>query len=125
MPTWTNDELSRIEHADELQIAPLRGDGTPRSAIPIWVVRDGDDLYVRSYRGREGAWFRSAQRSHEGHISSGGVDRDVSFVDEADPALNERIDAAYRAKYRRYSAAYVDPMVAAPARDTTLKLVPR
>ncbi|MFD5315221.1 DUF2255 family protein [Streptomyces sp. NPDC127098] len=125
MPTWTDDELSRIEHADELHIAPLRGDGTPRPAIPIWVVRDGDNLYVRSYRGPQGAWFRTVQGSHEGHISAGGVDRDVTLVDESDPALNERIDAAYRAKYRRYSAAYVDPMVSAPARDSTLRLVPR
>ncbi|TDC75415.1 DUF2255 family protein [Streptomyces hainanensis] len=125
MSTWTDDELSRIERADELRIAPLRRDGSPRSPIPIWVVREGDELYVRSFRGRGGAWFRTAQSRHEGHISAGGVDRDVTFVDEADPAVNERIDSAYRTKYRSYSDAYVDPMVADPARGSTLRLVPR
>jgi hypothetical protein len=93
--------------------------------VTIWVVRDGDDVYVRSYRGRESSWFRGAQARHEGHIRAGGVDRDVTFVAETDPAAGDRIDAAYRAKYRRYSASYVDPMVAPAARAATLKLVPR
>ncbi|MGW3246193.1 DUF2255 family protein [Streptomyces sp. NPDC001070] len=125
MTTWTKDELDRIAHADELAITPL-GDGVPQSPpTTIWVVRDGDDLYVRAHHGREGAWFRAARERHEGHISAGGVDKDVTFVEEGDPGLNDRLDAAYRSKYRTYSATYVDPMVAGTARAATLKLVPR
>ncbi|MGW5657806.1 DUF2255 family protein [Streptomyces humi] len=123
MTTWTNDELTRIEHAEELQMAPSRRDGTPRTPLPIWVVRDGDDLYVRSFRGGAGAWYRTAQASHQGRISSGGVDKDVTLVEVTDPGVNDRVDAAYRAKYGRYGARYIDPMVA--SRDTTLRLVPR
>lgn len=123
MTTWTNDELTRIEHADELEVAPLRSDGTPRNPVPIWVVRDGDDLYVRSYRGSAGSWYRAARTSHEGRIRCVGVAKDVTFVEVADPDVNDRIDAAYRAKYGRHGAGYVNPMVA--SRDTTLKLVPR
>jgi hypothetical protein len=126
MTGWTSDELRRIEAADELEIAPLRGDGTPRKPTPIWVVRDGDSLYIRSYRGSSGAWYRVAVASHQGHIHSGGVDKDVTFADVADdPDLNARIDAAYRTKYGRYSAAYIGPMVSHTARTTTLKLLPR
>lgn len=123
MSTWTNDELTHIANADELQIAPLRGDGTQRTAVPVWVVRDGDDLYVRSYKGAAGAWYRAAQRSHAGHIRSGGVDADVSFTAVGDIDLNGRLDAAYRTKYGRYGDSYIKPMVA--ARDTTLRVVPR
>ncbi|MFJ9712543.1 DUF2255 family protein [Streptomyces sp. NPDC101234] len=122
MTTWTNDELTRIERADELRISPLRSNGTPREPLPIWVVRDGDDLYVRSFRGSAGSWYRAARSSLEGHIRSGGVAKDVTFVGVTDADANDRIDAAYRAKYGRYDASYVDPLVA--ARDTTLKLVP-
>lgn len=125
MTAWTSDELTKIAAADELQIAPLRRDGRPRSPVTIWVVRDGDDVYVRSYRGPESSWFRGAKARHEGHIRVGGVDRDVTFVEETDPAAGDRIDAAYRAKYRRYSASYVDPILASTARAATLKLVPR
>src|SRR3712207_8294259 len=60
MPTWTPDELSRIGGAEELQIASLRPDGTLRRYVTIWVVRVGDDLYVRSAYGKDNPWFRRA-----------------------------------------------------------------
>jgi hypothetical protein len=125
MTAWTSDELDKIGTADELEVAPLRRDGTLRRPVTIWVVRHGDDLYVRSYRGRGGSWFRAAQVRHEGRIRAGGVEKDVTFVEETDPDMHDQIDAAYRTKYRRYSARYIDPMVAPEARATTLKLVPR
>ncbi|MFE4607541.1 DUF2255 family protein [Streptomyces niveus] len=53
------------------------------------------------------------------------MDKDVMFVEEDSPALNDRIDAAYRTKYARFGPSYVDPMVADGARAATLKLVPR
>jgi hypothetical protein len=122
MTAWTNDELTRIASADELQIAPRRGDGTLRNPRTIWVVRHGDDLYVRSVNGRTSAWFRGAQVRHEGHIQAGGVDKDVRLVEIDD--LNEEIDAAYRTKYRRYAASIVDTIVSPQARAATLRLVP-
>ena len=120
---WTSDELARIGDADELHVAPLRADGRPGRAVPIWVVRVGDELYVRSWRGDDGAWYRAATARGQGHVSSGGVERDVEFAD-ADEAVNDAVDAAYRDKYARYPS-YVEPMVTAQARATTLKLVPR
>ncbi len=121
--TWTSEELERIGSAEELELASLRRDSRRRNPVTIWVVRLGDDLYVRCVNGRSGAWFRGTQARHEGHIRAGGVDKDVTFV-EADPGLNDQIDAAYRAKYRRYAAVYVDPIVAPQARTATIKLVP-
>lgn len=125
MAAWTNAELKRIESADELDISSLRADGTLRSPVTIWVVRVGDDLYVRAVKGRTGPWFRGVLTRHAGRIRSGGVEKDVSFVEEADPAVNERIDAAYREKYRSYPAEYVDACVTPEARAATIKLVPR
>jgi hypothetical protein len=123
MSNWTNDELDKIGQAEELAIAGRRGDGTLRKPVTIWVVRHGDDLYVRSGYGRAAAWFRGVEERHEGHIKAGGVEKDVAFAD-ADPALNDQIDAAYRSKYRGHDRQYVDPMVAAEARSTTIKLLP-
>jgi len=124
MSAWTSNELTTIGATDELAIAPRRADGTLHKGVTIWVVRVGDDLYVRSWRGHGGAWFRAAQARHEGHIRAGGIEKDVTFVEEADPGINDQIDAAYRTKYRRY-ASYVPPMISPEARATTLKLVPR
>jgi hypothetical protein len=125
MTAWTNEELNKIGAADELQIASLRDDSTLKKPVTIWVVRLGDDLYVRSYKGRTSSWFRGVQTRHEGRIWAGGVEKDVTFVEESDPDINARIDAAYKTKYRRYDARYVDPMVAPEARSATIKLVPR
>ena len=124
MTAWPSDELSKIAAVEELDIAPLRPDGTLRKPVPIWVVRNGDDLYVRSYKGQNGAWFRVAQRTQQARIRADGVEKDVTFA-EADHALDDQIDAAYRAKYQRYAATSVPPMLTPQARATTLKLVPR
>ena len=125
MTTWTSDELRRIGAAEELELASVRPDGTLRNPVTIWVVRVGDDLYVRSWKGQTGAWFRGTQVRLEGHLKAGGVDKDVTFVTEADDDINGQIDAVYRTKYRRHGGRYVDPMVAPPARAATIKLVPR
>jgi hypothetical protein len=126
MTAWTSDELTKIGTAEELEIASQRGDGTLRNSRTIWVVRHGDDLYVRSVNGRTSAWFRGTQDRHEGHIQAGGVDKDVTFVEvDADHAINDQIDAAYRTKYRRYAASIINSIVSPKARSATIKLVPR
>ena len=124
MPSWTSDELNKIEKAEELQIASLRRDGTLRDLVTIWVVRLGDDLYVRCVNGRAGAWFRGTQTRHEGRIRAGGVNKEVTFAD-SDPGIHDQIDAAYRSKYRRYAANIVNSVLTPQARASTLKLAPR
>jgi hypothetical protein len=121
---WTSEDLNKIENAEELEIAALRPDGTLRKWVTIWVVRLGDDLYVRSVKGSNRAWFRGVQVRHEGRIQAGGIDKDVTFVEETDPGINDQVDAAYLGKYRRYPQ-YVAPMVIPEVRATTIKLVPR
>jgi hypothetical protein len=115
MTTWTSDELSRIGAAEELRIASLRGDGALRKPVIIWVIRHGDDLYVRSVNGRTAAWFRGVEERHEGHISAGGVEKDVTFVEVGDE-VNDQVDAAYRIKYRRYAASIIDSINGSTAR---------
>ena len=123
MTAWTSEELDKAGDAEELQLATRRPDGTLRNQVTIWVIRHGDDLYIRSYRGPGGSWYRHAGDRRDGHIQAGGVDRDVTFAD-ADQDLDDQIDAAYRAKYRRYPS-YVEPMITPQARATTIRLPPR
>jgi hypothetical protein len=125
MTTWTSTELNKIGTAEELQIASLRGDGTLRNSRTIWVVRVDDDLYVRSVNGRGSDWFRGVQTRHEGRILAGGVEKEVTFVEEIDPPVHEEIDATYRKKYSHYPKAYVDACVTQQARAATIRFVPR
>ena len=124
MTAWTSDELTKIGTAEELEVASLRCDDTLRKPVTIWVVRHGDDLYVRSMNGRTAAWFRGTQQRHEGRIWAGDVEKDVTFVDVGDE-VNDQVDAAYRAKYRRYAASIINSVVSPEARSATIKLVPR
>jgi hypothetical protein len=123
MSNWTSDELEQISAAEELDLASVRRDGTLRDPVTMWVVRHGDDLYVRSVNGRGSSWFRGAQARHEAHIQAGGVDKDVLLVETDE--VDDELDAAYRAKYRRYAERIVGSIVSAQARAATLKLVPR
>jgi hypothetical protein len=125
MTSWTSDELNKIGTAEELQIASFRNDGSLRKPVTIWVIRLGEDLYVRSVNGRTSAWFRRALVRHAGHIQAGGVDKDVTYVEEADPEINHRLDAVYREKYHRYGPSIVNTIVSVDARSATIKLVPR
>ena len=125
MIAWTGDELDKIGSAEELDIAGMREDGRLRKATTIWVVRIGDEIYVRSYKGRGSVWFRGVLERHAGHIWAGGIEKDVNFVEETSPAIVSQVDAAYRSKYRSQPAAYVDPMLTPEARTATIRLVPR
>ncbi len=123
MTAWTQDELDRVGDAIELRVATRRPDGSLRPATIIWQVRSGDAIYVRSARGPGNGWFRRAVGSGAGHISSGGVERDVTFA-LADPAVADEVDAAYHAKYDRYGPGPVGAVTGSDVTGTTLVVTP-
>jgi hypothetical protein len=122
MIAWTSDDLDKIGTAEELRIASLRRDGRLRKYVIIWVVRLGDELYVRSVNGRGSWWFRGVLTRHEGRIRAGGVEKDVTFVEVSDPAVIAQVDDAYRLKYRRYPQ-YVAPLLVPESQAATIRLV--
>jgi hypothetical protein len=125
MASWTQNELTAIGNADELQLEALKNDGSMRRPVTMWVVRVGDELFVRSANGPSGKWFLATQVQHKGQIRAGGVLRKVNFVAETDAAVNDKIDAAYNSKYGHYNRTFVDPMVTPEIRLSTIKLVPQ
>lgn len=123
MSRWSASDLTTIGAADEIDVAPDRADHTPGPAVPIWIVRVGDELFIRSYRGPSGGWYRRARRNGRGRIGVRGVDRTVRFT-AAEPTLRAQADEAYRAKYGRYGASYLRPMTSDFVAGTTLQLQP-
>lgn len=120
---WTEDELALVGAADELRIASSRPDGTLRPSVIVWVVRVGDEVYVRSAYGSTNPWFRRAVASGRGRITVPGLERDVVF-ERSEAADHDAIDAAYHAKYDRYGPAIVGSVVGPGVRDVTLRLLP-
>lgn len=124
MTTWTADELDKVGRAEQLRVSSLRRDGTLRPFVTIWTVRVGDAIYVRSAYGSDNPWYRRALASGAGRIRAGGIERDVTFAD-AQPEVQEAIDAAYHAKYDRHGPTIVGTVAGEHAHDVTIRLVPR
>lgn len=122
--TWTEEELTRIGRADELDVSSRRSDGSLRPFVTIWGVRVGDDLYIRSAYGADNPWFRRALASRQGRIRADGIERDVTFEDPAD-GVADAITATYHAKYDHYGPAIVGTVVSADAVRSTLRVVAR
>ena len=123
MATWSKDELSKIVEADDLHIAPFRDDGTTTGTPTwIWCVAVDGDLYVRAYSGPNSRWRQAALRQRAGRIVAAGMTKDVAF-EPVDGPINDRVDDAYRAKYR--GSPYLAPMIGARARSATVKVMPR
>ena len=120
---WPPKELQKIAATDDLHISPFREDGVTYGT-PTWiwsVVVDGE-LYVRAYNGSRSRWYQAAMRQKAGRIRAAGMTKEVVF-EPVDGAINDRIDDAYRAKYR--GSPYLSPMVGARARAATVRVRPR
>lgn len=121
--TWPKNELRRIAETDDLHISPFRDDGkTYGTPTWIWSVVVDDALYVRAYNGQKSRWYQAALQQKSGRITAAGMTKKVTF-ETVDGPINDRIDDAYRAKYK--GSPYLTPMIGARARSATVKVVPR
>src|SRR3954467_6442117 len=121
MTAWTKDELDKIAETDDLHISPFREDGkTYGTPTWVWSVAVDDALYVRAYHGQSSRWYRAAVRQRAGRGTAAGMTKEVAF-EPVDGPINDRIDDAYRAKYR--GSPYLSPMVGASARSATVKVM--
>ena len=123
MITWPAATLDAIIAADDLHIAPYRPDGvTTGTPTWIWCVNVDGELYVRAYTGVESRWYQAALQQGTGRITAAGATYEVTFAAETDDALNDRIDEAYRAKYR--DNEYTEPMCVPEVRAATVRIRP-
>ena len=121
--TWPKDELRNIADTDDLHISPLRDDGkTYGTPTWIWSVVVDGALYVRAYNGQKSRWYQAAVQQKSGRITAAGITKEVTF-ETVDGPITDRIDEAYRAKYK--GSPYLNPMIGARARSATVKIVPR
>jgi hypothetical protein len=119
MTTWSKDELRKIAEADDLHISPFREDGkTYGTPTWIWSVVVDDALFVRAYNGQSSTWYQSAMRQKAGRITTAGITKEVTFepvtLESSGGAVHDRIDDAYRAKYK--NSPYLNPMIGNRAR---------
>lgn len=123
MSTWSTDELRKIAENDDLHISPFREGGkTYGTPTWIWSVAVDDALYVRAYNGQDSRWYQAAMKQKAGRIQAAGLTMEVTF-EPVSGSINERIDEAYRAKYK--GSRYLRPMISDRARSATVRVMPR
>ena len=122
MTNWQKDELVAISKDPNLYISIPNADGTIHNPAWIWIAQSGNELFCRGYSGTAARWYQSAQREGLGHISVGGVEKDVRFEFIRDEETNDKKDEGYRQKYA--GSAYLAPMINNRARQSTVKLIP-
>lgn len=128
MANWSKEELRKIAETDDLHISPFREDGkTYGTPTWIWSVVVDGSLYVRGYNGQNSRWYQAAVRQKAGRITAAGIAKEVAFepvtLDSSGGKIDDRIDDAYRAKYK--GSPYLDPMIGSRARAATVKVTPR
>jgi hypothetical protein len=122
MTQWSSADARAIATPEEIQLATRRQNGTLRKPRTIWIVSEGDWVFIRSTNGRTADWFRAATATGAGQLIADGTAYEVVFR-ETENAELPRVDAAYRAKYGRY-ASIVDHLVQAVPRAATLDVHP-
>jgi hypothetical protein len=121
MMAWDTTTVRQLAEAGEIDVV-VPAPGRPDARTPIWIVAVDDDLYVRSWKGEAGIWYRRARRLGTGSVVADGHEHQVRFTGTDDPGINARIDEAYRRKYG--NSSYTQAMIRPPATASTLRVDP-
>ena len=125
--TWSNHDLQLFGGAGEIEVSSVRRDGSQSRKRIVWIVRVGDELYLRSVNGPDAAWYRSTRSRHQGRLTARGTARDVTWVDvdaAERPDIDLAVDAEYARKYRGSTSA-IERINSPAARSTTMRVDPR
>ena len=112
--------VALLDRANEVDIETRSPKGTAHS-VPIWVVVDGDDVFIRTYRGPTSRWYRELMAG-PGALVLNGKRIPVRAVAAADSASVKRASDGYRKKYRKGSS--LDSMLVPSVLPTTVRLEP-
>jgi hypothetical protein len=110
-----------LAEAEEVDIETALPDGTVHRTT-IWIMVDGEDVFVRSVRGKAGRWYREAVANPAVAIHVGGRRMTASAIGATDPDSIERASDSLRRKYG--TGESVDSMLVPDVLDTTIRLEP-
>ena len=119
--TFAESELALLGETKEIEIETRSASGEVHRTI-IWpLVRDGV-VYLRSYKGPSGRWYREALADPDVALLSDGTRIEGRAVPATDAASIEACSQALRDKYRRsYS---LEAMLTPEVLPTTLRIEP-
>jgi hypothetical protein len=119
--TWTAETLHAFETADELLLV-LSREGRNDISVPVWVVRVGDEVYLRSQDGVTSGWFRRVALEPDQNVELAGIRMPVHF-DHLAGHLEREVSEAYLGKYG--GPTFPEVLLGAGAVEATVRVSAR
>ena len=120
--SFSEDELGLIDRAKTVRIETGRPGGPVHSTI-IWAIVDGDEVFIRSWRGAGARWYREALADADVALVVAKRRLPARTIRATDPDSVARTSAGLERKYAGDPAT--PSMVRDDILDTTLRLESR
>jgi hypothetical protein len=116
MAQFDADTLNVVASVKELAIRTARH---PATSVVIWAVVSDGALFVRSFRGGAGRWYRDLADGGRAALQAGGRTLEVEAVPVRDEGVVARVSQAFLSKYR--PSPFAEAMVKPDILSTTLR----
>jgi hypothetical protein len=116
-------DVDTLGELREVQEVAIRTEKHPKSAVVIWVVVAGDEVFVRSWLGAKGRWYRDLAAGGPATLELAGRRVAVQALPASDPETVARASREFLRKYQR--STHAQEMVRSETLPTTLRLEPR
>jgi hypothetical protein len=120
MAKFDADTLRELRDVRELRI---RTGKHPKTAVVIWIVVADDEVFVRSWLGNKGRWYRDLAAGGPATLEFGAHRLAVQAFPASDPDTVARVSREFLRKYQ--PSSHAQEMVRSEIVPTTLRLEPR
>ena len=118
----TNFDADTLRELRDVQEVAIRTEKHPKSAVVIWVAV-ADEVFVRSWRGAKGRWYRDLAAGVPATLEFPGRRLAVRALPASDQAAVARASREFLRKYQW--STHAQEMVRSETLPTTLRLEPR
>jgi len=118
------ETLNLLDETEEVYIETSRNADSPEHRTIIWAVVVGDEVFVRSVRGRKGRWYQRISTHPEGALLVGETRSPVRAAPATDAVTINAVSEAFRSKYEDAWPGPTAGIVRSEVLPTTLKLSP-
>jgi hypothetical protein len=117
-----NFDADTLRALRDMREVRIRTEKHPKTAVVIWVVVADDEVFVRSWRGDKGRWYRDLAAGGAATLEFAGRRLAVQAVPVNDPAAIDRTSREFLRKYQ--PSSHAPEMVRSEILSTTLRLEP-
>jgi len=110
-------------HTRDVQEVRVRTEKHPKTAVVIWVVVADYEVFVRSWLGDKGHWYRDLAAGGPATLEFAGRRLKVQAIPASDPDAVARVSREFLRKYQ--TSSHAREMVRSEILPTTLRLEPR